>query len=416
MSRERPPDLKGRVLFVHQNFPAQFVHLAPELIRRGYDVLGLTAETNTRPQPIPTLRYRHDPSRFQHAEWKMAAHFAEQSRRGESTARAALQMKRSGYVPDLIIGHPGWGETLFLPDVWPAARCISYAEFFYKRDGLDVGFDPEFPVPTVEHGMRVRSRQASQLVALQSSAIAVSPTRWQASTYPAELQSKIHVIHDGIDTELVCPGENGSLALLDGRLVLKPGDEILTFVSRNLEPYRGFHVFMRALPRILQQRPDLRVIIVGGDGQSYGGPPPGGGSWKSWLLAKIGDSLDLTRVHFVGKLPYPQFVMLMQITRVHAYLTYPFVLSWSCLEAMSAGALVVASRTPPVEEMISHGQNGLLVDFFDKDSWVDCLTECLANPARYQHLRENARRTITTRYDLRSNCLPLLVKLVDSCL
>ncbi len=408
--------MRRRVLFVHQNFPAQFVHLAPALAQRGDDVMALTAETNQRPQPVPVLRYIHDGTRFQDQAWRMAAHFAEQARRGESVAMAALEMKRAGYTPDLIFGHPGWGETMFMADVWPGARLLSYAEFFYRSQGLDVGFDPEFRNPSAEQGMRVRSRQAAQLLALQSSALAVSPTSWQASTYPAELQPRIRVIHDGIDTEHVRPFREATLTLPGGRPTLHQGDEILTFVSRNLEPYRGFHVFMRILPELLRRRPHLQVVIVGGDGNSYGGAPPGGGNWKTHMLTETGDRLDLARVHFTGKLPYSHYVKLMQITRVHAYLTYPFVLSWSCLEAMSAGALVVASRTPPVEEMISHGENGLLVDFFDTAQWVDRLADCLAEPARYAPLRENARRTITTRYDLRSVCLPQQIRLIDSCL
>jgi glycosyltransferase involved in cell wall biosynthesis len=408
--------VKRRILFVHQNFPAQFVHLAPELVKRGHDVLALTAETNQRIQAVPTLRYRHEALSLQDPAWRIAAHFAEQSARGESVALAALQMKRSGYVPDLIFGHPGWGETLFLSDVWPGVPCINYAEFFYGSRGRDVGFDPEFQPPSVQQDIRVQSRKASQLLAMQSSVAAVSPTAWQASTYPGELQSRIHIIHDGINTDSVCPAHEGSVALLEGRLVLKHGDETLTFVSRNMEPYRGFHIFMRILPDLLRRRPKLQVVIVGGDGQSYGRPPPRAGSWKAHMMDEVGGKIDPARVHFVGKLPYTQFVKLMQVTRVHAYLTYPFVLSWSCLEAMSAGALVVGSRTPPVEEFITHGKNGLLVDFFDTGGWVENLTESLANPSRYEHLRENARRTITEGYDLRRVCLPRQIAFVESCL
>lgn len=406
--------MRRRFLFVHQNFPGQFTHLAPELARRGHEVLALTASTNQRPMPVRTVRYQFTERPFPHDDWRIAAHFAGQARRGEQVARAALQLKREGFTPDVIIGHPGWGETLFLADVWPAARLIAYAEFFYRATGQDVGFDPEFESPAQRMAMRVRARQASQLLALETAREAISPTAWQASTYPAEIRRRIAVIHDGIDTEQLRPDPAARLTLLDGRLTLRHGEEVLSFVSRNLEPYRGFHIFMRALPGLLRQRPQARVIIVGGDGQSYGGPPPGPGSWRDHMLREVGDRLDMSRVHFVGKLPYPAFLALMQVTRVHAYLTYPFVLSWSFLEAMSMGALTVASRTAPLAEVIRDGENGLLTDFFDVAAWTEMLARTLAAPDAQRDIRHAARQTITARYDLRGLCLPRQIALCEA--
>lgn len=405
--------VRKRILFVHQNYPGQFVHLAPALSARGHDVIGLTAETNRRASPAAVLRYRHEVKPFPHDEWRIAAHFADQARRGERTARAAMQLKRNGYYPDIVYGHAGWGETLFLADVWPDARHVGYAEFFYNRIGQDVGFDPEFDGNFEHSVLALRARQASQLLALETVQRAISPTVWQASTYPDHIRGKITVIHDGIDALHIRPDEGASVELMNGRLRLHQGDEVLTFVNRNLEPYRGFHVFMRALPAILKARPQLCVVVVGGDAQSYGSPPPRYNSWREFMLAELKGQLDLARLHFVGKIPYPSFIKLMKVTRVHAYLTYPFVLSWSLLEAMSAGALIIGSATNPVEEVISHGDNGILVQFFDVKAWAEAIVRSLAQPELSRDIRVRARESIIRKFDLRSICLPEQIRMIE---
>jgi glycosyltransferase involved in cell wall biosynthesis len=404
-----------RILFIHQNFPGQFLHLAPALAARGHEVRALTAATNRRTSRIPTVYYKVDDKRFSPAEFGLATHFAEQAHRGEIVGRAAAQLlANEGYVPDVVFGHAGWGETLYLADIWPKARRIIYAEFFYRTRGLDVGFDKELQKESLRGAMWVRSRQASQLLSLTDAHHALSPTRWQGSTYPDFLRPKISVIHDGINTDLVKPDPQASFTVPGLAAPIRQGDEVLTFVARNLEPYRGFHIFMRALPRLLRERPAAQVVIVGGDGVSYGSAAPDGQSWKQVLMAEVGEKIDPARVHFVGNLPYQQFVALMQATRVHAYLTYPFVLSWSLLEAMSAGAMIVASRTPPLEEVIEDGVNGRLVDFFDVDGWSDALAQALANPARDDALRHAARQTVVDRYDLQRLCLPRQIAFVEN--
>jgi len=239
----------------------------------------------------------------------------------------------------------------------------------------------------------------------------LSPTLWQASTYPPALRDRITVIFDGVDTARLRPDPAAQVTLPDGR-ILRAGDEVLTFVNRNLEPYRGYHTFLRALPAVLDARPEAQVVIVGGDAVSYGAAPKTG-SWKEHFLAEVRDRLDLSRVHFVGKLAYPQFVALMQVARAHAYLTYPFVLSWSMLEAMAAGAHVVASSTAPVQEVIEDGVNGTLVDFFDVPGWSRALTEALAEPDRFASRRLAARATVLERYDLHGICLPRTVAFVE---
>ena len=399
-----------RILFVHQNFPGQFLHLAPALKARGHTVVALTDEGNTRTSPVTVLRYRKPGASGAEG---IGRSYAEAAERGASAARAAAQLRRDkGFVPDVVFGHGGWGETLFLREVWPEARHLTYAEFYYGTRGLDADFDPEFQTADLGRRLRTSARKAHLMMALAEADAALAPTRWQASTFPAPWRDRISVIHDGIDTERVRPNPAASLTLPGGR-VLRVGDEVVSFVNRNLEPYRGYHIFMRALPAVLKARPEAQVVIVGGDGASYGPAPGGGRTWKQIFLDEVRDGLDLSRVHFLGQVPYAQFLSLLQVARVHAYLTYPFVLSWSLMEAMSAGGLIVASRTPPVEEMIRDGGNGRLVDFFDVAGWSAALVEALANPAAGDRLRQAARAPLAAGYDLPRHCLPRLVEFVE---
>ena len=403
-----------KILFVHQNFPGQFLHLAPELAKRGHECLALTDHGNTRASAIPVLRYKHDPVTVDPAATRLGRNYTLMSDRGVTVARAALQLRDTkGYVPDVIVGHSGWGKTLFLKEVWPKARLIVYAEFYYKGRGADVGFDPEFSPATFDQVMIAQGRAGHLGQALVHADAGVCPTEWQASTYPASIRGMLQVIHDGVDTDVMMPNPVATLTLPDGR-ILRAGDEVLTFVNRNLEPYRGYHIFMRALPAVLRARPNAQVVIVGGDEVSYGAAPKGAKGWKEHFLAEVRDDLDLSRVHFMGKIPYPQFVSLMQVSRAHAYLTYPFVLSWSMIEAMAAGCHVVASNTGPVAEAITNGVNGTLVDFFDVGAWSAALTQALAEPERYEALRVAARQTALTHYDLRRVCLPRMVAFVEA--
>lgn len=402
-----------KILFVHQNYPAQFLHLAPELQRRGHDCLALTDSTNQRPATLPVLRYKHEAQTVDPAATRLGRNFTTMSDRGVTAARAAAILRtQKNYHPDVIFGHSGWGETLFLKEVWPEAKLLIYAEFYYRGIGRDIGFDPEFSKPSLDATMIAQARAAHLGQALLHADAGVSPTEWQASTFPDVLRQMLDVIHDGVDTAVVAPNAEATVTLPSGQ-VLRAGDEVVTFVNRNLEPYRGYHTFLRSLPEVLDARPGAQVVIVGGDGVSYGAELKGGKSWKQHFLDEVGHRLDLSRVHFVGRVPYPFFVSLMQVSRAHAYLSYPFVLSWSMLEAMSAGALVIGSRTAPVEEVITDGMNGRLVDFFDVKGWSAALVEALAEPQRFMPMRAAARETILARYDLRSHCLPKMVEFVE---
>ncbi|MDP3341442.1 glycosyltransferase [Frigidibacter sp.] len=403
-----------RILLVHQNFPAQFLRLAPALRARGHEVLALTGEGNQRPSPVRVVQYPWDMAAEARVKGPTAT-YQKAVARGMATARVAAALRgRHGYVPDVILGHSGWGETLYLREVWPEARQLAYAEFMYGTRGLDTDFDPEFRQDTLEARMTTLTRRAHMTQALVDCDAAVAPTRWQASTFPPGLRDKISVIHDGLDTARVCPDPAARLEIPEAGLVLRPGDEVLSYVSRSLEPYRGIHVFLRALPEVLAARPKARVVIIGDEGQSYGTRPPCGTSWKQRLLAEVDGRLDLSRVHFLGRVPYPRFLALLQVTRVHAYLTYPFVLSWSLIEAMAAGAVIVASRTPPVEEVLVDGTTARLVEFFDVSGWSAALTSALAEPGGHAHLGRAARAEAVAGYDLERICLPQLLRFVEA--
>ena len=402
-----------KILFVHQNFPGQYLYLAPAMAKRGHDCTALTDFGNTRESAIPVLKYKHEAQKVDPAATRLGRNYTTMSDRGVTVARACQQLReRRGYVPDVIFGHSGWGETLFLKEVWPEAKLLIYAEFYYKGRGADVGFDPEFNPAHFDQVMIAQGRACHLGQSLLHADAGLAPTEWQASTFPPRLREMLTVIHDGVNTEVMAPKQDAALTLPDGR-VLRAGDEVLTFVNRNLEPYRGYHTFMRALPDVMAARPEAQVVIVGGDEVSYGAAPKGEKGWKERILSEVRERLDLSRVHFMGKVPYDQFTAIMQVSRAHAYLTYPFVLSWSMIEAMSAGAHVVGSDTAPVTEVIRDGENGSLVGFFDVAGWSAKLIDALARPEAYLDIRQAARRTALERYDQRI-LLPKMIDWVES--
>ena len=302
-------------------------------------VRALIDATNKNTADVPLLRYTHAALEVDATATRLGRNFTTMSDRGVSVARFCQRLRAEGYVPDVIYGHSGWGETLFLKEVWPEAKLLVFAEFYYRGRAADTGFDPEFQVSGFDQVMIAQSRAAYMAQALAHADLGVSPTEWQASTHPPLLRQQLEVIFDGVDCDRLAPNPDATFSLPDGR-ILKRGDEVLTFVNRNLEPYRGYHIFMRALPDVLAARPEAQVVIVGGDEVSYGAKPKDGASWKEVILAEVKDRLDLSRVHFVGKLPYDRLVDLIHVSRVHAYLSYPFVLSWSMVETMSGAATV----------------------------------------------------------------------------
>jgi glycosyltransferase involved in cell wall biosynthesis len=321
-------------------------------------------------------------------------------------------LRQTGFTPDLIIAHPGWGESLFIKEVWPNAKLGIYCEFFYPPRGADVGFDPEFPATDPGDVCRLRIKNVNNLMHFETADAGLAPTQWQASTFPEGFRDKISVIHDGIDTNRLIPNPGAGLTLNNSIPVTRQ-DQVITFVNRNLEPYRGYHIFMRALPELLRRNPRARVLIIGGSEVSYGKAPPKGSTWRDIFLNEVRDKLDVSRVHFLGWLPYDHYVAVMQLSTVHVYLTYPFVLSWSVLEAMSMGCAIVASNTRPLHEAIEHNRTGRLVDFFDIPGLVEEVSALLNMPEARLRLGANAREFAVRHYDLNSVCLPRQLKWVD---
>ena len=404
-----------KLLFVHQNFPGQYPHLAAHFAGiPGNEVVAIGERANmvrrAQPRGVRLLGYDAPPATDARIHPFVRGHEAA-VRRGHLAARVMQRLRASGFVPDVVCAHPGWGEALFVKEVFPDARLVGYFEFYYHGRGSDVGFDSEFPA-AFDDLCRVRAKNATLLLTLDAADAGVAPTRWQRAQAPTEFRSKIDVVHDGIDTVVATPDPDACVKLADGRM-LTTRDEVITFVARNLEPYRGFHAFMRALPDILVRCPTAQVLIVGADEVSYGVRNPAGGTYRASLLAEVGDALDRSRVHFLGRLSYRDYLSVLQVSRVHVYLTYPFVLSWSMLEAMAAGCFVVGSRTPPVEEVIEDGVNGWLTDFFDRDALVERVCDALGAGHSLDALRAAARRTIVERFDLTRVCLPRQAAIVQ---
>ncbi len=384
------------VLFIHQNFPGQFRHIAAHLARQpGVNVRAIGREHAPGLAGIRLYRYR--PHRQASKETHPYARtFEEGVLHGQQVLRLLLDLKAKGYRPDVIVAHPGWGETLYAKQAFPDCKLIHFCEYYYHTDGADAGFDPEFPL-TLNGAASIHSRNALHLLNLENCDAAITPTRWQHSLHPAAYHDKIKVIHEGIDTANLGPDPDAVLRLPNGQQ-LKAGDPVVTYVARNLEPYRGFHQFMRALPRVLAAHPTCQVVVVGGDSVSYGSKPHDAPNWRIKLLRE--NPVDLSRVHFLGKVDYATYRTALQVSAAHIYLTYPFVLSWSLLEALACGCPVIASDTAPVREVIQDGVNGWLVGFFDKDALVGHMLELLANQSNNFMRREAISQSVKVRYSV----------------
>lgn len=410
LSRAMLARLAMKILFIHPNIPGQYKHLAriyganPEhqvvfisKPREEMKIPGVNAVFYEPPrEPCPgTHRYL------------IAAERA--VIQGQEIWRVCKKLKEeSGFIPDVICVHPGWGDGLFLKDIYPDSPILSYFEFYYHYQGADVNFDPELNV-TLDDAARIRTKNTTNLLNLEAADWGITPTHWQRSVHPPEFHHKISVLHEGVDTDMVAPNPKARITL-DEKLAFTKGDPVITYVTRNFEHYRGFHQFMRAVKIIQEKNPNVHIIAVGADDVSYGRRAPSGQTFRQMMLQEIQPDMD--RLHFVGQVSYDAFRTILQISAAHIYLTVPFVLSWSMLEAMSAGCVVVGSNTQPVREVMEDGHNGLLVDFFSPQQIADTALDVVENPEKYEQIRKNARQTIIDRFDLKK-LLPMHQKLIE---
>ncbi|MEH2051968.1 glycosyltransferase family 4 protein [Nostoc sp.] len=386
-----------KILFLHPNFPSQFRNLAIVLGKDpNYQVVF---GTNRREGEIAGVyKAIYTPSREAAPQ---THHYVRNLENAVLTAQAvyrvAEKLKAEGFVPDIVYGHSGWGPTLFMKDVFPKAELLCYFEWFYHAHGSDADFDPSEPL-NADDECRIRVKNAPILTDLYSCDRGLSPTNWQRQQFPKEYHRKLTVIHDGVDTQYFVPKPGAKLVLPRINLDLSHVEELVTYVGRGMEPYRGFPQFMETVALLQQRRPKCHVVVVGEDRVAYGKNLPDGKTYKQLMLEKL--SLDLSRLHFTDRLPYNEYLQVLQASSAHVYLTRPFVLSWSMLEVMAAGCLLVASKTSPVLEVVQDGVNGLLVDFFSPDNIANRVEEALNNPQEMSTIRANARETILKRYDL----------------
>lgn len=383
------------ILFLHRNFPAQFRHIAPALASNPNNNVVFITQNDTFNLPnVKKIVYnlkREVPDNCH----RYLRFYEECVIHAQSTAEVVLGLKNSGFIPDVIYGH-SWGQTLFMKDVFPDVPLVCYFEWFYNAKGGDVGFDGR--EQNVDDLARLRAKNAHLLIDLYSCDEGICPTNFQKKQFPKEFYDKIRVMHDGVDTDFCAPDTDAKFTVEDKNLTFTKDDEIVTYATRGMEAYRGFPEFMTSVEALLKKRPNLNVIIAGEDRVCYG-PKLAGTTYKEFMLKNL--DLDLDRVHFVGGLPFDKYVNLLQISSAHVYLTYPFVCSWSLLDAMSCECPIIASNTEPVTEFIKDGYNGLLFDFYNIDKQVELIEYALDNRDKMKPLRENARKTIIENYALK---------------
>jgi glycosyltransferase involved in cell wall biosynthesis len=402
-----------KLLLVHQNMPGQYRELLAWLRgQRTHEIVFLTQRKDfpelSRVRKV-VYRPHHVPAKDAYGLSKV---WEEATGAGFGAARAAEALRKEGFVPDVILGHTGWGELLFMKHVFPEVPVMGLFEYYYREHGGPVNFDPEEPVGA-HAGYLLQARNAVPNASIEAVDRGYVPTAWQRDTFPAAMRDRLSVRHDGIRTDRLLPDPDASLLLGRAGRVDR-GDEIVTYVARNMERTRGFHTFMRALPALQAARPEARVLIVGGSGTSYGRASGMAGGLRAEMEAEVGERIDWDRVHFLGNLPYENYLRVIRVGRVHVYLTMPFVLSWSLLEAMSMEATVVASDVAPVREAVTHGETGLLVDFFDPEALAAQIVAVLADPAAHAPLGRAARAHVVAGYDFLTQCLPAHVAAINA--
>ncbi|MDG4675990.1 glycosyltransferase [Shinella sp. 838] len=386
-----------RILFVHNNFPGQYARIVHHLKgRRDIDMLSGSLASNKQPASIKRVGYT--PHREARNNIHPALSYTETSViRGQAAYTSFMPVKAKGFYPDIILAHSGFGDGIFLKDLWPKAKYMPYFEWYYHSYGSDSSFlnHEEKKKPDAE--LKIRMKNTAILHDLATMDWGQCPTEFQKSQFPPQFRERISVLHDGVDVDYFSPGDTTTFTV--GDLVFRKGDPVITYIARGMEPYRGFPQFMEAVAILQKSRPEAHVVIIGEDRVAYGTKRPDGKTYKEWVLETL--SLDESRIHFLGRQPLRTLRDALRVSAAHVYLTVPFVLSWSMMEAMSTGALIVGSDTEPVREIIKDGENGLLVPFFEPEVLAGRLSDVLADQARYVPLRERAREHMLERYDMK---------------
>jgi glycosyltransferase involved in cell wall biosynthesis len=403
------------VLFVHNNFPGQFGFLAKALKTRGFRVVAIAAMQARGVEGVPMQKWELKTTSAPNLHRDVTRAEAD-ILRGRAAAKCAASLRSQGFMPKLIIGHPGWGECTLMKEIWPEAKMILYGEYYYRAKGGDVGFDDEWGEATLEDACRTHTKNAVQILQYSEADCIVSPTQFQADRFPQLLKNIQRIIHEGVDTQAIKP-------ILDAKYITPSGielarkNQVITFINRRFEPMRGFHIFMRALPKMMRELPNAHFVLVGMDQHGgYGRQAPKDSSWGKEMLKEVGAQLDPKRVHFVGYLEHAQMHQVLSLSSAHVYMTYPFVLSWSLLEAMASECLLIASNTAPVRDALTHHKNALLFDFFDIEGLADTVIDAVQNQPKYEKLRKQARQDAINHWERKMVCEPKWLALLDEYL
>lgn len=383
-----------KILFLHRSFPSQFKFMAIALsVDPNNSVMFITNDKDTELAGI-TKYYYDVPTQGASDCHPYLKKYETDILHGQAAAKVAQGLKKQGIKPDIIVGH-SWGTSLFIKEVFPDVPYICYVEWFNKMENSTIDFGGNNP--SIDEKAILKCNNTRVLADLCNCDGAITPTNWQKAQFPREFQDKINVIYDGVDTHLCKPDPDVSFTIKDKDITFSSKDEVVTYATRGLEPMRGFPQFMEAVEKLLIKRPNAHFVIAGKDAVTYGKKLEKG-TYKELMLSKL--KIDLNRVHFVDKLPYEEYLKLLQVSSVHVYLTYPFILSWSFIDAMSTGCCIVGSKTPPIMEVMEDNKNGLLVDFFNVSELVEKVQYALENREKMQEIRNNARQTILDKYSL----------------
>jgi len=400
-----------RYLFVHQNFPGQYLHFIQHLLEDQANEIVFLSEPNANVLASVRRVIYQKPTAVRGIHPNIRDLDAA-IRRAEASAGLARNLRGLGFTPDIIIGHHGWGEMLELVDVWPGTPMLGYFEFYYQTTGQDVGFDPEFPMDPGQFP-RIRAMNAVNLLALALDQHGQTPTHWQRTRYPEWAQARIDVLPEGARLDICRPDPKARQQPFTlGRFVVKPGEKLVSYVARNLEPYRGFHIMMRALPDLLKARPDVKVVMVGGDDVSYGARLTGT-TWRAHMQREMAGKYDASRVLLPGQLSYDNYLRLLQRSDAHVYMTYPFVASWSLREALACGCALVAADVEPVREFITHNRNALLTPALDPTALASNILLLLEDDKLNQRLRRAARRYAEQHLDMGHHIAALSARVAE---